>query len=71
MARAGTQAATKEAARLNQRGVTQGQAQTKEMEKQRIAFVSTLGLAIGALCFWITLSVIDYGFWGVLHKVFP
>jgi hypothetical protein len=33
--------------------------------------VSTLGLAIGALSFWITLSVIDYGFRGVLHRVFP
>jgi hypothetical protein len=42
-----------------------------EMEKRRIVFVSALGLAIVALSFWITLSVIDYGFWGVLHKVFP
>ena len=42
------------------------------MEKRRRAlFVSTLALGVGALSFWITLSVIDYGFWGVLHKVFP
>jgi hypothetical protein len=30
-----------------------------------------LALAIGALSFWIALNVIDYGFWGVLHTVFP
>jgi hypothetical protein len=42
-----------------------------EMEKQTVALVSTLGLAISALSFWITLSVIDYGLWGMLHKVFP
>jgi hypothetical protein len=41
------------------------------MEKRSVAFVSALGLAIGALSFWITLNVIDYGFWGVLHRVFP
>jgi hypothetical protein len=29
------------------------------------------GVAVAAISFWITLGLIDYAFWGVLHKVFP
>ena len=41
------------------------------MEKRRAVLIGVLGLAVGALSFWITLSLVDYGFWGVLHEVFP
>ena len=41
------------------------------MEKRRAVLIGVLGLAVGALSFWITLSLVDYGFWGVLHAVFP
>ena len=41
------------------------------MEVRRTVIVCILALSVGMLCFWIALSIIDYGFWGVLHKVFP
>jgi hypothetical protein len=41
------------------------------MEKRRAVLIGALGLTVGALSFWITLSLVDYGFWGVLHAVFP
>jgi hypothetical protein len=33
------------------------------MEKRRAVLIGALGLTVGALSFWITLSLIDYGFW--------
>jgi hypothetical protein len=33
--------------------------------------VIMLALVVCMLAFWITLSILDYGFYGVLHKVFP
>jgi hypothetical protein len=42
-----------------------------KMEKQKTVLVSVIALAIAALSFWITLSIIDYGFSGIFHKVFP
>ena len=40
------------------------------MEKRRALLIGALGLTVGALSFWITLSLVDYGFWGVLHESF-
>jgi hypothetical protein len=41
------------------------------MEKRRAVLIGALGLTVGALSFWITWGLVDYGFWGVLHAVFP
>jgi hypothetical protein len=41
------------------------------MEKRRAVLIGALGLTVGALSFWLTLNLVDYGFWGVLHAVFP
>jgi len=30
-----------------------------------------LALVVGALCFWVTLNIVDYGFYEVLRMVFP
>jgi hypothetical protein len=40
------------------------------MEKRRAVLISALGLTVGALSFWITLSLVDYGFWAFSTQSF-
>ena len=42
-----------------------------EVDSRRVVLLAIGGLAAAAISFWITLGLIDYGFWGVLHKTFP
>jgi hypothetical protein len=42
-----------------------------EVDLRRVVLLAIGGVAVAAISFWITLGLIDYGFWGVLHKVFP
>jgi hypothetical protein len=42
-----------------------------EVDLRRVVPLAIGGVAVATISFWITLGLIDYGFWGVLHKVFP